>query len=69
MGFGTKPASIAAYREVTASHKTMAGVTSHTFLCKKCKQYKSVTGRSRIDKHNLKAGYICRYCKETDNEL
>lgn len=58
-----KTSAIERYREQTAGHKKLAGVTAPSFLCKKCKQKRQPGGRRQAVTGDKRSGWLCRECK------
>lgn len=56
------PTDTEQYRDSTATHRAMAGVTGPSFRCVKCKQVRSTKGRRAVIKGYSRAGYRCREC-------
>ena len=58
--FSTEPSTIGAFQTRTHEKKvSMANCTFKSFVCKKCKQPKSVLGRKSL---GWKAGFACKDC-------
>ena len=52
-------ADLADYRDQTARHASMSGVTSPSFICKQCQQSRRTAGRKRVP-----MGWVCAKCND-----
>lgn len=57
-----QPVAVSQFRDRTAKHAKMAGVTYSTFICKQCGLSKSVTGSRFITPKHPKDGRLCADC-------
>ena len=57
----SQSAAIAEFRTITEAI-SMCGVASPTFMCRKCRIPKTITGRKRVSQAFPRDGYICADC-------
>lgn len=52
----------ALYRDSTARHAALAGITRPSFLCRKCRKNQAVSGRRQVVPGTSRFGYYCASC-------
>lgn len=57
-----EPPALEQYRKTTDGHASMSGVTSPSFMCRRCKTLRRCAGRKMIVKGVPKYGYVCAVC-------
>lgn len=57
-----EPREMGMFRANTSEQGAMAGVTSPSFQCKRCKRHKPAAGRKQLIKGSSRYGFVCAEC-------